>query len=259
MTAKDFRKSLLQEAIKGNLSKHNYDKEDALNLYDSILKETIKEDKRKISIEENEYPFEIPKNWCWCRLRTLCYTDISYGIIKLYNEDPNGVKVLRCSDVKENTIDLANVRTVTKSVSDEYKRTILNGGEIVINVRGTLGGCAVVPQELKGFNVAREVAVIRPHKYLNIQYLTYVLLSPYFKDFMTSELRGIAYKGLNMGTLSSFPVPLPPLEEQNRIVENIHKTEKLIDNLTIKEKELNSINSDISIKTKALFYNNIAL
>lgn len=250
MTAKDFRKSLLQEAIKGNLSKHNYDKEDALNLYDSILKETIKEDKRKISIEENEYPFEIPKNWCWCRLRTLCYTDISYGIIKLYNEDPNGVKVLRCSDVKENTIDLANVRTVTKSVSDEYKRTILNGGEIVINVRGTLGGCAVVPQELKGFNVAREVAVIRPHKYLNIQYLTYVLLSPYFKDFMTSELRGIAYKGLNMGTLSSFPVPLPPLEEQNRIVENIHKTEKLIDNLTIKEKELNSINSDISIKTK---------
>lgn len=206
--------------------------------------------KNNFVIEEKDYPFEIPRNWYWCRLRALCYTDISYGIVKLYNEDENGVKVLRCSDVKQNSIDLSNVRTVTKKVSDEYKRTILEGGEIVINVRGTLGGCAIVPAELKGFNVAREVAVIRAHKNINIKYLMYVLLSPYFTEFMTSELRGIAYKGLNMGILSLFPVPLPPLDEQNCIVSNIEKIEQSITKLEKKENKLNTINLEINKKAK---------
>lgn len=238
MTSKDFKNSLLLEAIKGNLSFHNVE-ESALDLYKTISKETLNNNKNNFVIEEKDYPFEIPRNWYWCRLRALCYTDISYGIVKLYNEDENGVKVLRCSDVKQNSIDLSNVRTVTKKVSDEYKRTILEGGEIVINVRGTLGGCAIVPAELKGFNVAREVAVIRAHKNINIKYLMYVLLSPYFTEFMTSELRGIAYKGLNMGILSLFPVPLPPLDEQNCIVSNIEKIEQSITKL--EKKKINLI------------------
>ena len=78
----------------------------------------------------------------------------------------------------------------------------------------------------------------------------YVLLSPYFTEFMTSELRGIAYKGLNMGILSLFPVPLPPLDEQNCIVSNIEKIEQSITKLEKKENKLNTINLEINKKGK---------
>lgn len=246
MTAKDLMNSLLQEAIHGKFSVHNCSTENAKREFEIISKDTAKGIKKDFSISENDYPFDIPENWCWCRLRSLCMTDISYGIIKLFNEDVNGVRVLRCSDVKANKIDLSNVRTVSKKLSDEYSRTILKGGEIVINVRGTLGGCSVVPQELEGYNVAREVAVIRPHELVNAQYLTYLLLSPYFMEFMSTELRGIAYKGLNMGILSQFPVPLPPLSEQIRIINNINKVTPFIQKFKLKENELNNIDKQIS-------------
>ena len=73
---------------------------------------------------------------------------ISYGIVKLFDpDDVNGVKVLRCSDVLEGYICPDNIRTVTQKVSQEYSRTILYGGEVVVNVRGSLGGCSVVPKE----------------------------------------------------------------------------------------------------------------
>lgn len=51
----------------------------------------------------------------------------------------------------------------------------------------------------------------------------YLLMSPYFDSFMRSSLRGIAYKGLNMGTLSKLPVPLPPMGEREAIVKALDK------------------------------------
>lgn len=232
--------SILQYAIQGKLVEQRNEEGTAEELYKKIQDEKsklinageVKKEKKVDDIEEYEHPFDIPYNWKWVRLRSLCETDISYGIIKLETEDPLGVKVLRCSDVKPNKIVLDNVRTVKKELSDKYSRTILKGGEVVICVRGTLGGVAVVPSCLAGYNVAREVAVIRPLNGIDAQFLTYLLLSPYFTQFMIGGLRGIAYKGLNMEMLSRFSVPLPPLEEQHRIVDMINKLLPLCDQLS---------------------------
>lgn len=233
------KKSILQEAVQGKLVPQDPNDEPASVLLKKIAEEKkrlikegkIKKQKPLPEITEDEIPFDIPESWEWCRLSELCTAPISYGIIKLGKEDINGIKVLRCSDVKPNYIDDSNIRTVEKKLSDEYSRTILEGNEVVINVRGTLGGCAVVPLSMKGFNVAREVAVIKNHCLIDSEYLCYVLQTHYFVQFMMSELRGIAYKGLNMGILSSFPVPIPPLCEQKRIVNCINSIIHIIDNI----------------------------
>lgn len=235
----DMKKSLLQCAIQGKLVEQRPEEGTAEELFAQIQKEKkrliaekkIKKEKLLPEVTEDEKPFEIPESWKWVRLRELCDSDISYGIIKLGNEDRNGVKVLRCSDVKENAIIPDAIRTVTPNLSEQYARTVLSGGEIVINVRGTLGGCAVVPESMSGFNVAREVAVIRQNQFVNAQYVVYVLLTRYFQSYMFHGLRGIAYKGLNMGTLAQFPVPLPPLAEQERIVEKLEQMLPLCERL----------------------------
>jgi type I restriction enzyme S subunit len=57
------------------------------------------------------------------------------------------------------------------------------------------------------------------------------MLSSYFWDSIQENLRGIAYKGLNLGTLREFPVPLPPLAEQHRIVAKVDELTALCDRL----------------------------
>lgn len=162
---------------------------------------------------------KIPEHWYVERkLSHICNKGISYGIVKLFDpDDTNGVKVLRCSDVLEGYINEGKIRTVTKELSQEYKRTILRGGEIVINVRGTLGGCAVVPLSMKGYNIAREVALVDTRG-INNYFLMYYFLSNAFHSYQNRYLAGCIYLGLNIEMLSSCPVIMPPINEQQSIV-----------------------------------------
>lgn len=227
----NLRKSILQQAVQGKLTERDLADEPASELLKRIKTEKealiksgkIKKEKLLPAITDDEKPYDIPDTWEWVRLSNASVGQITYGIIKLGEEDSEGVKVLRCSDIKPGYIVTSNIRTVKKALSEEYVRTILNGGEIVINVRGTLGGCAVVPIELKGYNVAREVAVIPISKLISNKYLMYILLSPIFDSYLIENLRGVAYKGLNIELLSNFPIPLPPIAEQKRIVKRVEE------------------------------------
>ena len=162
---------------------------------------------------------EIPVDWDLLRkLSYACNKNISYGIVKLFDpDDEHGVKVLRCSDIREGIIDTSNIRTVTQDISNEYSRTILDGGEVLINIRGTLGGCAVVPKEMKGYNIAREVAMVSTNNTLNNRFLMYYFLSDTFLTYEEMNLAGSVYIGLNIELLSACPILLPSIFEQIEI------------------------------------------
>jgi type I restriction enzyme S subunit len=182
----------------------------------------------------------------WDMQRKLSYNakePISYGIVKLFEPDENGVRVIRCSDVIEGSIRPESIRTVSKEVSDEYSRTILTGGEVLVNVRGTLGGCAVVPNSMKGYNIAREVARISLNGALHNRYLMYYLLSSSFIDYRTRYLSGSVYVGLNIELLSSCPLPMPPLQEQVAISAYLDdKCQKVDELISIKQMKIEKLN-----------------
>lgn len=169
-----------------------------------------------------EWIGEVPKAWKAAKLGTICDRPITYGIVKMGDYDENGVKALRCSDVQAGYIDETNIRTVTKELSDEYSRTILRGGEIVINVRGTLGGCAEVPEKMRGYNIAREVAMVAVSG-AEPRFVMYNLLSLAFKAYQDYCLRGVIYVGLNINLLNKYVLFLPSIEEQNQIVEYLDR------------------------------------
>ena len=235
MTPKQLKASILQLAISGKLVPQDPNDEPASELLKKIAaaknEKSVKKLKPLPPITYAEKPFPIPDSWQWVRLGDLTDGDrfITYGIVKLGKEDTDGVKVLRCSDVKPGALDLSNVRTVTTSLSNEYRRTVLSGGEVLINVRGTLGGCAVASEAVTGFNIAREVAMIPLCRMLEPKYIMFLLLSNYFVGFTHDNLHGIAYKGLNIEILTSFPVPLPSISEQKRIVTKIEALLKYVD------------------------------
>ena len=252
----NLRQSILQEAIEGKLTakwrKEHLDlisgENHASKLLEKIKAEKerlikggkIKKDKSLPPISDDEKPFELPEGWVWCKLNQLVdlRRPITYGIVKMGDEPKHdGVYALRCSDVRFRYIDGASIRKVSNNISTKYSRTILSGGEILLNVRGTLGGCAITTKEHKGFNIAREVSLIVLHDRDMNHYILNVLTSPFFNYEIGKNLRGIAYKGLNLNLLSNFLIPLPPLDEQKAIVDRVDKIMAMIDELEVQIKD----------------------
>lgn len=236
----ELRKAILQLAISGRL----IDRRDS--------QQNTRSDLQAVGA-----PFVIPSHWKWVPLEAISDRSrgITYGIVKMEDEPSHGgVFALRCSDVKYRQLELSSVRRVSQHISEQYSRTVLKGGELLLNIRGTLGGCAVVPSSIAGYNIAREVAMIPLNdEAANAEYILNVISSPYFTDATNSNLRGIAYKGLNLGTLSAFLIPLPPINEQRQIVEKVNqllalcnRVESCIDDASTKQAGLlNSVMAQI--------------
>lgn len=199
-----------------------------------------------------EWIGEIPADWKLAKLNQISTKTISYGVVKLFEPDDNGTFVLRCSDVKDGYIVRDNIRTITTELSNEYKRTILTSGDVVVTVRGTLGGCAVVPEDMNNYNIAREVALISPErdKYCS-DFIMYVMLSKCFENYRDYFLSGCIYLGINMDILSKFICAVPDIAEQKKIADFLNKKCNQIE-LAIKEKE--ALVSNLEEYKKSLIY-----
>jgi len=242
------KQTILQLAVMGKLVPQDPNDEPASVLLEKIEKEKaclIKEGKIKKQetlpeICGDEKPFKVPVSWLWARIGTLMdpEREISYGIIKLEKEPlDGGIPTLRCSDVKSRYIDLSFVRNVSPEIEEPYRRTRLRGGEVLINIRGTLGGVALVPPDIAGYNIAREVAMLPIAKDINGQYAVTLIASPFFWQIIQENIRGMAYKGLNLKILRELAFPLPPKSEQQRIVTKVHEMMVLCDTLKARVKE----------------------
>ena len=237
---KALRQTILNLAVQGKLVEQDPNDEPASELLRRLRANTDGKARRKArnseDINAGEVPFECLEaaGWTWTKVQQTLNPDreISYGVIKLGDEPrAGGIPTLRCSDVRAGFIDRSGVRKVDEAIESEYARTRLLGGEVVINIRGTLGGVALVPHDLNGFNVAREVAVVPIANEISGPFVVYLMLSPYFWDHIQNNLRGIAYKGLNLGILREIPIPLPPLAEQRRIVGKVNELMALCNQL----------------------------
>jgi type I restriction enzyme, S subunit len=149
--------------------------------------------------------------------------DITYGVIKLGEEVPDGVPCLRTSNVRWLRIDTDGMKRIAPSLSEQYARTILKGGEVLVNVRGTLGGVSVAAPEMVGWNVSREVAVVPvdPSR-INSEYLTFWIGAGVSQKWLGGVKKGAAYIGINLEDLRMLPVKAPEFDEQAAIVRQLN-------------------------------------
>jgi len=176
---------------------------------------------------------EIPRGWSWATAEQLTDENrsITYGVIKLGAPVPKGVHVLRSSDVRHLRLDLADVKRVSPDIAGEYRRTFLKGGEVLITVRGTLGGVVVAPAECVGFNISREVAMLAMIEPAVAKTAAIFIGSAPLQRWLLQRAKGIAYTGINIETLKELPIPLPPLAEQTRIVAEAERRLSVVEEL----------------------------
>lgn len=172
--------------------------------------------------------------WLVKPLSELCYDGrvITYGVVQLGQEVPGGVPCLRTSNVRWLRIETAGMKRISRQISDGYSRTILKGGEVLVSVRGTLGGVAVASPEMSGWNVSREVAVapVDPDK-VNPHFVAYCIGSGVSQEWLGGMKKGAAYVGINIEDLRNLPIRFPSPEEQDRLVRHLDAVSVQVDSL----------------------------
>ena len=190
-----------------------------------------------VPVEEQPYP--IPENWCWTTLHYIS-SHISDGSHNPPKNSGKGIPLLSAKNIHNRIIDYNNVdRWILEDEwIEENKRTLIAKGDVLITIVATIGRVAVVSSNVP-FALQRSVATIKP--LINSYYLSYYLESPYVQFFMNENAKGTAQKGFYLKALDSLYCAVPPLAEQQRIVDRIESLFSKLDEA--KEKAQSVIDS----------------
>ena len=246
MFADKLRKSLLQAAIQGRLTEQLPTDGDARDLLKKIRDEKakliaakkIKAEKPLPPVTDDEIPFELPANWCWCRLNDL-YKFIDYRG-KTPTKINSGVPLVTAKNVKAGYNDY----TIREYISeDEYKtrqsRGVSHKGDILFTTEAPLGNVALA--DLETFSAGQRLITFQAYDDDSIvnRLMMVFLLSESFQKMLNDTKTGTTVAGIKAEKLKKLIIPLPPLAEQLRIVERLDALLSEVTELEKDERELN--------------------
>ena len=234
------KSKILDLAIRGKLVPQNPDDEPASVLLECIRAEKeelikqgkIKRDKKESVIFKGEdnsyYGIHLPDSWDWASLREIALS-ISDGSHNPPPDNGSGIPLLSAANINDNSILMNEIsRWITNEEwKIENQRTNIEVGDVLLTIVGSIGRSAVV-QNSNHFALQRSVAVIKPCL-INPLYLMHIVQSPQIQKWLTDNSKGTAQKGIYLNALSLMIIPIPPLAEQARIVEQIHIAYKQLD------------------------------
>ena len=245
------KKSILQEAIQGKLVPQDPADEPASILLERIRAEKeqlikagkIKRDKHESVIFrrdnshyekrgskevciDDELPFDIPENWCWSRLSTLCKS-ISDGDHQPPPQVPSGIPFVVISNVSSGKIDLSNTRFVSHDYYENlHESRIPCRDDILFTVTGSYG--IVIPVDTEdAFCFQRHIALLKPLQ-ITTEFLSTWLNTPIVYEQCKHCATGTAQKTVGLNSLKNILIPIPPINEQVRILEQLEEVLPLI-------------------------------
>ena len=233
------KKSILQEAIQGKLVEQCATDEPASMLLERIRenkKQLVKAGKLKakdivdsviIKGDDNKYyekiggkcveisdkiPFDIPQSWIWCRLKQICALTMG--------QSPEGDSVNGNNGIEfhQGKIQFGDMYLNTSDSYTNKPTKIAEAGSLLLCVRAPVGVLNITKRQIC---IGRGLCAINPYCDGNVL-LWFYFLSTY-KDFFEKKATGSTFKAISNDIIAKTLVPLPPLEEQSRIVERIQE------------------------------------
>lgn len=275
MTAKQLKNSILQQAIQGKLIKQNKEDEPASKLLKRIKAEREKLIKSgKIKINKNisaiyrkgnsfyekieneeicideELPFEIPKTWEWVYFKDIVYYSMGKTPPrkeKEYWENPKFAWISIADLVSNGFIYETKEKVNQYSVDKIFKNKISVAGTLLMSFKLTVGKVSIL-----GIDAYHNEAIISIYPFINDEnimrdYLFFIL--PLISQYgnIKSAIKG---NTLNSDSLDLLYIPLPPIEEQKRIVNKLNQLMPLIEEYEEKENKLNELDKKFPERLK---------
>ena len=237
MDTKKLRQKILDLAIHGKLVPQDPNDEPASVLLEHIRSEKerlIKEGKIKRSrkttktsdaaCDKQEVPFEVPSGWVWTTLGEIS----NYGSSQ--NEQVKDIQddswILELEDIKRETADIIQYLSKKDRRINGVRHKFSEGDILYSKLRTYLNKVLVAP---KGGFCTTEIMPLNTYGGISNKYVCNVLRSPYFLGYTQNCVYGVKMPRLSTTDACKGPIPLPPLAEQQRIVEEIERWFKLID------------------------------
>lgn len=181
----------------------------------------------------------MPDNWEWATLgmisKLVTKGTTPRGGNVSYVE--SGIGFLRVENIKGfDQLSLDNLKYVDEEThNNALKRSILQSGDILITIAGTLGRTAVVPRAALPLNANQAVAIVRliNTEHINLKYIVYALNAEYISKALLHQEVAMAIPNLSLENISGCVIPIPPFKEQNRIVDYIDNTFQIIDSIIL--------------------------
>lgn len=164
-----------------------------------------------------------PRGWALLTLRDLVMPDrpITYGILKPGPELESGVPYVRVADYPSDQLNLSTIRNTSPEMDDEFKRSRLRHGDLLLSIRGTVGRLVLIPEELEGANITQDSARLSIQPAVNRDYVLWCLRSEMVQSRMKGSMKGVAVRGINIGDVRALQVPIPSRGEQDEIVRRV--------------------------------------
>ena len=272
MNAQQLKNSILQMAVSGKLVPQDLNDEPASVLLERIRKEKeqlIKEGKIKkeknpsyifrgadntpyekvgksepVSIAD-EVPFEIPDSWEWCRLGDIFYHNTGKAL-NASNQSGQLLEYITTSNLYWDRFELDSLRQMYFT-DVEIEKCTATKGDLLVCEGGDIGRAAIWPYD---YDIRIQNHIHRLRSYISVCTEFYYYLFYLYKHVGWIGGEGIGIQGLSANALHTLLFPLPPLEEQQRIVQKIKEIEPITEKYEIAEEKLDTLNSNFPEKLK---------
>ena len=264
MDTKQLRQKILDLAIRGKLVPQDPNDEPV-----SVLLERVKAEKERLIAEgkikrskksatSSDKPhyadWNLPSGWVWVKLEDIAIdmADGPFGsnLKSSHYTTDREVRIIQLSNIGEYGWRDDNVRYTTFEHAKDIQRSIVDSGDIVIAKMMPAGRAIICPNKDKAYVLSSDAVKLKPSSLLNISYLLYAINSPLFQNQVNENVQGVTRLRTSIAKLKSYAFPLPPLNEQTRIVNSLVHYLSIIDNI---QDSIESINGGIvQVKSKIL-------
>ena len=187
---------------------------------------TVKEKLAQALVPDVEQPYRVPENWCWVTASSLASV-ISKGTTPQGGKHAytdTGISFLRVENILDDgTISHENIMHVSEEMHSGFlKRSVLQEGDILVSIAGTLGKTAIIRKYDLPMNTNQAVSFIRLKcEEISRKYVKLAIDTPIIQSHLLSQTKVTAIPNLTLEIIGSCPIPLAPLAEQQRIVDRI--------------------------------------
>ncbi|MFZ3593925.1 restriction endonuclease subunit S [Streptomyces sp. BH104] len=165
-------------------------------------------------------PIKAPENWRIASLEAV--TDpvrlIRYGILMPKVKSGGTVPYVEVKDLQGCDLRGKALHLTSQELDEKFAGARITEGDVLLAVRGSYDRSAPVPKEMSGANLSRDVARLSPLPGLETGFLQIYLQSNYAQQYLKRHARGVAVKGVNISSIRSLPIAIPPTATQKAIV-----------------------------------------
>src|SRR5699024_825598 len=229
------KQAILNEAVRGRLVPQDPSDEPAEQLLERIKEEKqrlyeegeIRKPKDLDPVSEDEIPYEIPKNWKWVKFNEMANfingdRGKNYPNKREYVDD--GIPWINTGHItKEGTLTTEGMNYITREKYNSLRSGKIKEGDLVYCLRGATFGKTAFVEPYKEGAIASSLMIIRTYFLSMNKYIFHYLLSPLGRNQLFRFDNGSAQPNLSASSVKKYAFPLPPLEEQKRIVNKINE------------------------------------